>query len=97
MSDRDDDKIVSLDARRRADQARQKAELAAQAAARRKSNGSGRDLNQPFGRPMQGHQTGTAVRPSMGLGGVLGMLVAWIVWGGLIALLALAVLKTVAG
>jgi len=96
MSDRDDPKIVSLDQRRREDAARQKAELAAQAAAPKQANGSGRDLNRPFGRPLQGH-AGTPGRPGFSLGGALGAAVAWIVWGGLVAMLALAVLGAVAG
>ena len=84
MSDNDDDKIVSLDQRRRADQARQKAELAA-AAARKKQNGSGRTVNQPLGRPQ--HRTGGSGGVARSLGGVI----AWLVWGGLAALLALSV------
>jgi len=84
MSDNDDHKIVSLDQRRRADQARQKAELAA-AAARKKQNGSSRPLNQPHGQPLR--RAGGSGGVARGLGGVI----AWLVWGGLAAMLALSV------
>ena len=99
MSDRDDQKIVSLDQRRREDAARQKAELAAAAAAaKRKTNGPGRDLNQPFGRPMG---SGAAPAPrrmgAVGLGTAVGKLLAGLVWGGLVLMIALAVWTSLAG
>ena len=97
MSDRDDPKIVSLDQRRREDAARQKAELAAAAAAKRRTNGAGRDLNRPFGRPMGSGGATAAPRPGGGIGRLIGAAVAVAVWGGLAAMIALAVWTTVAG
>lgn len=104
MSDRPktgDDKIVSLDQRRREDAARQKAELAAAAAARGKTNGAGRDLKQPFGWPMAGGapSPGRAGRPggAGALGNLVGSIVAMLVWGGLAVMVALAIWTSVKG
>lgn len=97
MSD-DDDKIVSLDQRRREDQARQKAELAAAAAAKRKTNGSGRDLSKPFGRPMgSGGAGASSPRTGGAIGRLVGTVAAGAVWGGLAAMIAIAVWSAMAG
>lgn len=93
MNDRDDDNIVSLDQRRRADQARQKAELAAEAA-RRRANGGSRPANLSFGQP------GATRPPGGGLAGagrLLGGLAAVAVWGGLLAMVVIAVVAAAMG
>ena len=95
MSDRDDEKIVSLDQRRRADQERQKAELAAQA--RRKANGGGRPPNPPFGQPSRPGGPASAGGVASGLGRLLGVIAAGAVWGGLVVSIAVAVWSQFAG
>jgi hypothetical protein len=82
MADRDDDKIISLDQRRLADQARQKAELAA--ARKASSNGSGRTVNRGFDQPAR-------ARPSGGFARGLGAALAWLLYVGFAATIALAV------
>ncbi|MBX7248347.1 MAG: hypothetical protein K1X35_04770 [Caulobacteraceae bacterium] len=80
----DDDKIISLDQRRRAEQARQKAEVASAAARRRQANGSG---------PASFRGAAPAPRPANAPGGGLrrlGRLMAILVYGGLAISIALA-------
>lgn len=98
MSDPDDKpkaKIISLDERRRADAARQKAELAASVAAAKKarSNGSGQ-APQTYRQQMQGRAANTGGgRPKLVAG--LGSAVAWVVWAGMAVALGLALVGTV--
>jgi len=83
-----DDKIVSLDARRRQDEARRKAEVAAQATERRKANGGARPTivrKVPKGAVAAGE-------PAQRLGRVVGRALAMIVWGLLLATIVLAVI-----
>lgn len=93
MSDPDDKpqaRIISLDERRRADAARQKAELAASVAAAKKAraNGTGH-APQTYRQQMQGRAANTGGgRPDLLRG--FGTVVAWIVWSGLAASLVLA-------
>lgn len=107
MSDRpdngDNEKIVSLDQRRRDDAARQKAEVAA--AAKLAANGSQRSQSQPWGRPTsqggarpalqsgprRAANDGGATPIATGIGTVLGWLV-WIVLGVTLALMAWSML-----
>ena len=84
MSDRDD-KIVSLDQRRRQDAARQKAEI--EARARRTSNGSGRAINQPFGRPLPKRAANDGGATPIASG--IGLALSWLTWGSLVVMGAL--------
>lgn len=97
MSDPDDKpkaKIISLDERRRADAARQKAELAASVAAAKKAraNGSGA-APQTYRQQMQGRAANNGGGPKLARG--FGSLVAWVVWAGMAAALVLALIGTV--
>ncbi len=95
MSDPDDKpqaKIVSLDERRRADAARQKAELADSVAAAKKARSNG--APQTYRQQMQGRAANNSgERPDLLRG--FGTVVAWIVWAGLAASLVLALVGTV--
>jgi hypothetical protein len=97
MADRDDkdlgEKIVSLDQRRRADAARQKAEIAAQ---RKKRNGSGQGFNRPFGQPAATRAANAGAAPGGAARGI-GKVVAMLVYGGLVLVVALAVFGWVSG
>jgi len=89
MDDGDEDKIVSLDQRRRADEARRKAEMAALAAKKPKPGNAGRPLvvrQVPRG-------TVAAGEPAQRAGRMVGRALAWIVWG----LLAGAIVLVVVG
>jgi hypothetical protein len=88
----EDDKIISLDQRRRAEQARQKAEIAAAAARRKKTNGSGAGPGQGFNRPVGQPMRAGAPRPAGGAARGLGRLMALLVYGGLAATIGLALL-----
>ncbi len=79
-----DDKIVSLDERRRADAARQKAEIAQAASARRKANGGFRPQAQPRMKRAAAAPRSPGPAPQA-LGGVIGRIAAIVVWGVLIA------------
>ncbi len=98
MSDPDDKpkaKIISLDERRRADAARQKAELAASVAAAKKAraNGTGH-APQTSRQQMQGRAANNGGgRPDLVRG--FGAAVAWVVWAGLAASLVLALIGTI--
>lgn len=95
MSDPDDEpkaKIVSLDERRRADAARQKAELAASVAAAKKARSNGSGAPQTYHQQMQGRAANTGGRPKLALG--FGSVVAWVVWAGMAAALVLALIGT---
>ena len=95
MGDPDDKpqaRIISLDERRRADAARQKAELAASVAAAKKARPNG--APQTYRQQIQGRAANTGGgRPDLLRG--LGTVVAWIVWAGLAASLVLALIGTV--
>lgn len=96
MSDSDDEpraKIISLDERRRADAARQKAELAASVAAAKKARPNGSGAPQTYRQQMQGRAANTGGRPKLVVG--LGAAVAWVVWAGMAVALALALVGTV--
>ena len=96
MSDPDDEpkaKIISLDERRRADAARQKAELAASVAAAKKARSNGSGAPQTYRQQMQGRAANNGGRPKLALG--FGAVVAWVVWSGLAVVLVLALIGTV--
>lgn len=95
MSDPDDKpqaRIISLDERRRADAPRQKAELAASAAAAKKARSNGAPHTHRQQAPGRAANTGGG-RPDLLRG--FGTVVAWIVWAGLAASLVLALIGTV--
>ena len=96
MSDPDDKpkaKIISLDERRRADAARQKAELAASVAAAKKARSNGSGAPQTYRQQMQGRAANSGGRPRLTVG--FGSAVAWVVWAGLAVALVLALIGTV--
>lgn len=96
MSDPDDKpkaKIISLDERRRADAARQKAELAASVAAAKKARSNGSGAPQTYRQQMQGRAANTGGPPKLARG--FGAVVAWVVWAGMAVALVLALIGTV--
>jgi len=80
----DNDKIVSLDARRKADEARRKAEVAAQAKAARKPAPAGRPLVVRPGPAKDQRGGGTKAAK---VGQALGRALALVLWGALLAVI----------